>query len=80
MATNTAFSIVKEFLSDLGHVLAKKHKKPQTYGRIVWRLLCARRRFPWPIARPQPPLIVPGSKRTVWMPKASRSRLQLRVQ
>lgn len=29
MASNTAFSVVKEFLPDLGHALAKKYRKPQ---------------------------------------------------
>jgi len=28
MGSNAAFGIVKEFLPDLGRVLAKKHKKP----------------------------------------------------
>jgi hypothetical protein len=30
MASNIGFSMVKEFLPDLGRALAKKHKKPAT--------------------------------------------------
>jgi len=30
LASNMGFSVVKEFLPDLGRALAKKHKKPAT--------------------------------------------------
>jgi hypothetical protein len=35
MASNTGFSIVKEYLPDLGRALAKKRKKPSTHSQTL---------------------------------------------